>query len=493
MGIVLSGVERAFGSTRALAGVSLEAEPGRVHAVLGENGAGKSTLMKILAGALLPDAGSMQLSGKPYAPSSPQQARERGVAIVYQELSVCPHLTVAENVLLGMEPTRGPLIDLSRARQRVEAVLKPLSGGRAIAADALVGELPLAAQQLVEIARALALPDAKLLILDEPTSSLTGDDVERLFSALRRLAEQGLTILYISHFLDEVRRLADDFTVLRDGRTVAGGRVEDSDNDTWVAQMAGRTVEKRARRSERRPGDVVLSVHELSGAALPRGASFELRRGEILGIAGLVGSGRTELLRALFGLDPVRSGRITVGGTRGSAGPAQRLRQGVGMLSEDRKNEGLATALSVAENLTLSKLTPFRRRGLLSPAAQRSAAERWAKELGIVLSDVGQAVGELSGGNQQKVAIARLLHHDVDVLLLDEPTRGIDVNARAQVHGLIEELAARGKAVLLVSSALPELLELCDRVAVMHRGQLGPARPVAELSEESLLAEATGV
>jgi ribose transport system ATP-binding protein len=485
-------ISKAFGGTRALDRVSFEVRPGTVHAVLGENGAGKSTLMKIVAGAVLPDTGTILLDGEPYAPANPLAARRRGVAIVYQELSICPHLTIAENILLGSEPRRAGLLSRRELRERARRALEPVAHGRAaLAPGAIAGRLSAADQQLVEIARALSQDDCRLLIVDEPTSSLGSDDVERLFRTLRGLRERGLAILYISHFLEEVRRIADEFTVLRDGRTVTSGLVSDTPNEALVEAMAGSRVEGRARKA-RVPGEVALSFADLGGERLPFRASLELRRGEVVGIAGLVGSGRTELLRAIFGLDPVRRGEIRVAAAVGPAGPRERLAEGVGLLSEDRAREGLALGLSVAKNLTLSRLAPLRFRGLLSRRRERELSERFTRELGIRTRGPDQRVGELSGGNQQKVALGRLLHHDVDVLLLDEPTRGIDVRSRAEIHRVIDELCARGKAVLVVSSHLEELLVLSDRIAVMHKGTLGEARPSAGLSERDLLHEAAG-
>jgi ribose transport system ATP-binding protein len=486
------GIGKTFGTTRALDDVSFELRPGSVHAILGENGAGKSTLMRIVAGAERADAGTFLLDGVAYAPLGPLEARRQGVAIVYQELSVCPDLSVAENVVLGAESSRFGWATRRDNERRVLRALEPITRGRGdLPLDARVGALSAAEQQLVEIGRALATENTRVLILDEPTSSLGGDDADRLFRALKGLRDSGLAILYISHFLEEVRRIADEYTVLRDGKAVANGRVTDVSNDELVRAMAGRSVEGSVRTARAR-GDAILELEHLAGERLPRRASLTLHRGEVLGIAGLVGSGRTELLRAVFGLDRVRAGEVRVRALSGPASPRRRLLQGVGMLSEDRKSEGLAGALSVSENLTLSKLGPLRRRGLLSPAAERAESERFVARLGIRCRDTDQSVSELSGGNQQKVAIARLLYHDVDVLLLDEPTRGIDVRSRAEVHHLIGELAAQGKAVLVVSSQLPELLQLCDRVAVMHRGVLGEVRPSSERDEHALLSEATG-
>ena len=490
--LLASGVDKSFLGTRALQQVTLTVRPGSIHAVLGENGAGKSTLMQILAGSLVPDAGFLQLDGAPYAPRNPAEARRAGVAIVYQELSVCPDLTVAENILLGVEPRRFGLVSRREQAERAERALSLVTREQQrIALDAPVRELSAAERQLVEIARALSHEQPKLLILDEPSSSLGGDDVERLFGALAALRDAGLSIVYISHFLEEVRRIADEYTVLRDGRSVAAGEVAATDNAQLIEEMAGRSVERRAS-GPRSPGEVVLSLRELAGRKLPRKASLEVRRGEVVGLAGLVGSGRTELLRAIFGLDAVRSGEVRVHAHSGPRSPRERWAEGTGLVSEDRKGEGLLLALSVAENMTLTAVGRLRRRGLLSLRQERRQSAALAERLGIRCRGPEQRVSELSGGNQQKVALARLLFHDVDLLLLDEPTRGIDVRSRAEIHALIGELAASGRAVLIVSSYLPELLSLCDRIAVMHRGVLGATRPSSEWSERALLHEATG-
>jgi ribose transport system ATP-binding protein len=493
MRLSVTGVHKSFAATRVLEEVSLEVEPGSIHALLGENGAGKSTLMKIVAGALAPDRGELRLDDAAFVPGDPANARRRGVAIVYQELSVCPHLSVAENVLLGWEPARYGFVRRSELHARAQQALAPLlRGERAFDLDAPLSELSTGDRQLVEIARALAAEQPRLLILDEPTSSLDASSAERLFDALRGLAASGLGILYISHFLEEVRGIADSFTVLRDGRRVSSGRVADVSNDELVRAMAGRSVQAHERPG-RTFGALLLSVRELAGKKLPLDASIEVRRGEILGIAGLVGSGRSEFLRALFGLAPVLRGEIKLGSfTRALSDPRTSLRQGAGFLSEDRKHEGLLLSLSVAHNITLSKLGPLTRHGLLSERAEKAAAARLIEQLGIRCRDPDQPVGELSGGNQQKVAIARLLYHDVDLLLLDEPTRGIDVRSRAEIHAAISALAEQGKAVVMISSQLPELLEVCDRIQVMHRGVLGASHSARGVTEHQLLSEATG-
>lgn len=486
------GVRKAFGPTVALAGVDLAVEAGEVHALVGENGAGKSTLMKVLAGAYRPDAGTLQLDGQAYQPASPLDARRRGVAMVYQELSLVPRLTIAENILLGDEPSRLGLIRRRALVARARQVLSEI-GHPDLDPDARVGALPLAVQQLVEIARAVAQTACRVLILDEPTSSLTRDDVDRLFALIRRFRDRGLAVIYISHVIEEVQRVADRLTVLRDGQSVGGGTMTGSSADQIVALMAGRQVDHLFPHSPRQPGEVALEVTDLAGLVLPTSASLTLRRGEVVGIAGLAGAGRTELLRAIFGLDVVRRGVIRVGAFVGSCSPTARLAQGVGFMSEDRKREALALPLSIADNLTLSKLSGLGPGMFVLPSRQRQASQAWVTKLAIRCRDTSQPAWQLSGGNQQKVALGRLLYHDVDVLLLDEPTRGIDVASKAQIYDVIDRLAVAGKAVLMVSSYLPELLGVCDRVAVMRRGVLGASRPVGELTEHAVLMEATGL
>jgi ribose transport system ATP-binding protein len=474
----------------ALAGVDLYVSSGEICGLIGQNGAGKSTLMNILAGALEPDAGEMRLDGVRYAPHSPLAARRAGVAMIHQELSLAPHLSVMENILIGAEPTRFGLVDRARMRRLAAQALAEL-GHEDIPPDAIVGRLSVAAQQLVEIARALAV-GCRVLVLDEPTSSLGHDDVRRLFELLRRLRAQGHAIVYISHFIEEVKEVADRFVVLRDGRNAGSGTAAEATHDQIVAMMVGGAVETLFPRSPRTRGDVILEVQALQ----PGDASFTLHRGEILGIAGLIGSGRTRLLRTIFGLEPVRAGRVRIGAFSGAADPRRRWRQHAGMVSEDRKSEGLAVTMSVADNLTLTRLDPFGPAGLISPARQRAESERWIAQMDIKCKAPDQAAAELSGGNQQKIAITRLLHHDVDLLLLDEPTRGIDVGSKAQIYRLIDALVAdasggRPRAVLLVSSYVPELLGLCDRIAVMRRGGLGTPIPVDGLTEHDLMIEAT--
>ncbi len=489
------GIEKRFGAAVALGGVNFALRRGEVHALIGENGAGKSTLMKVLSGAHAADAGSMLLDGQPYAPRNPHEARGSGIAMIYQELTLAPHLTVSENMVLGREPHHFGVIDRDAVGRRVREALSWLHQPELDPARR-VSTLSPGARQLVEVARAL-VGNAQVVVMDEPTSSLSRGDVEHLFQVIERLRKRGVAVVYISHFLEEIRRVAQRYTVLRDGRSVDSGSVPQAPeqaaafNARVIEAMAGRKLGEVYPRVPHTPGEVVLELEALSGQSLPRNANLALRRGEIFGIAGLLGAGRTELLRTLFGLQAVQSGRVRLSGhwDHGQA-PFSRLAHGMGLLSENRKDEGLALGMSIADNLTLSR--PLARFGVVTRAAQERVTRSLGERLHLRYQSPTQPAAQLSGGNQQKVALARLLHHDVDVLLLDEPTRGVDVGSKAMIYRLMGELAAQNKAVLFVSSYLPELLGVCDRLAVMTRGRLGPARPISAWNESSLLEACTG-
>jgi ribose transport system ATP-binding protein len=485
----MRGIVKRFGATVALDGVDLAVAAGEICGLIGENGAGKSTLMTILAGALAPDDGAMAIDGRPYAPRSPIGARRAGVAMIHQELSLAPHLSVMDNILLGVEPTRLGLLQRRRMAEIASGALTELGHGD-LRPDTLVGSLSTPLQQVVEIARAIAV-GCRVLVLDEPTSSLGRDDARRLFRTLARLRDQGHAIVYISHFLEEITAIADRFVVLRDGRNAGEGPARGASHDSIVGMMIGGSTRALFPRGPRARGEAVLAVDALQ----PGDATFTLHRGEVFGIAGLIGAGRTRLLRTLFGLERVRSGAIRLGVHSGPGTPHERWQQGMGMLSEDRKHEGLAPGLSIADNLTLTNLAPFGTAGTVLPSRQRRAASGWIEQLAVRCSGPAQPVSELSGGNQQKVALGRLLYHGVDVLVLDEPTRGIDVGSKAQIYALIDALvgtsaAPAPKAVLLVSSYLPELLGVCDRIAVMFRGRLQEAQPVSDLAESDLMVAA---
>lgn len=487
----LTGIEKSFGPVAVLRGVDLEILGGEVHAVLGENGAGKSTLMRILLGIEHADRGTMKLAGEAYAPRGPGSARRGGIVMVPQERTLCPHLDVVENIVLGIEPS-GVLGFLKKddARSVAERSLALVAGAGRIPLHARAGALGVADQQLVEIARALAQggTSARVLVLDEPTASLGKSDADRLFERVKALKESGLAIVLVTHFLGDVRAHSDRYTVLRDGKVQGAGDPKVVPAETIVHQMLGRELETVRGEADAAKGgaghrggasgaeaETLLDVRAIAGVDKPREATFVLKRGEILGIAGLVGSGRTELLRAILGLDRVKSGEVVVSAPRG-----------LGLLSEDRGGEGLMLNRSVSENIALSPRGPL----FVNPRETRRTGARWIGELSVRASGPDQRVGDLSGGNQQKVQIARLLREDFDVLLVDEPTRGIDVASKAQVLELLRELARRGKGIVLVSSQLDELVSTCDRIAVLRRGRLGPARAATEWDEQKLLLEA---
>jgi ABC-type sugar transport system ATPase subunit len=484
----MNAISKRFGATRALDCVSLELRAGQALALIGENGAGKSTLMNVLSGAHAPDDGSMELAGRAYAPRGPHAARVAGVAMIYQELNLAPDLSVEENIMLGQERSRWGVLNRSAHRQHARAALARL-GHADLPLDTPVRRLSVGMQQLVEIARALAT-QAKVFVFDEPTSSLARADVERLFQTILRLRQEGFGVIYISHFLEEIRRICDSYIVLRDGKSVAAGTLADMSEAQIVSLMVGRGIDELYPSVPHIPGEAVLSVAGLCGVAKLQAASFDLRSGEILGLAGLVGAGRTELLRAIFALDDVRSGRVRVGTLYPDSTPKARIRAGLAYVSEDRKREGLALTRSIADNITYSRMSPYSRAGWLNLNKRRKVVSDWMQRLEIKAASSDRAVEALSGGNQQKVALARVLHQRADVLLLDEPTRGIDVGTKATIYRLIGELAAAGRAILFVSSYFRELLQVCDRIGVMSRGRLREIRPATAWTEESLLSRA---
>jgi ribose transport system ATP-binding protein len=487
----IANLRKSFDGVPALRGVSLKVGAGEVHALIGENGAGKSTLMKALSGALKTDDGEMFLDGAPYNPGNPLHARRSGVAMIYQELNLAPHLSVEENILLGSEPRIFGFVDRPARAEKARQALAQL-GRHDVPLDAIVNQLSIAEQQMVEIARAL-VGSPKVLIMDEPTSSLTQVDGENLFTAIGRLRAQGVSIIYISHFLEECLRLASRFTVLRDGETVGSGEMRADALPEIIRLMVGRDIKDAYPRVPHELGAPALEIQGLAGKKKPRAVNLTVRCGEIMGVAGLVGAGRTETLRVLFGLDRAKSGAVKIAQRdAGRASPALRLAQGLGLLSENRKEEGLMLNRSIADNLTLSKLEPCSTAGVVEGARQREITHSWMQRLEVKANNPAQAVGNLSGGNQQKIAIGRLLHQGSEILLLDEPTRGIDVASKSQIYQLIGELAANGKSIVFVSSYLPELLGICDTIAVMCRGEIVAVRPAADWTEHSLIAAAIG-
>tara|TARA_R110002049_G_scaffold27321_2_gene94295 strand:- start:533296 stop:534783 length:1488 start_codon:yes stop_codon:yes gene_type:complete len=484
----MSGINKRFGPTRALQDVSLTVRAGDVLALIGENGAGKSTLLKTLSGAHRADSGTMSIEDALYRPRGPHDARESGVAMIYQELNLAPDLSIEDNVLLGHPGTGGGSLFRGKQRLRVRQALDDV-GLTELDPRAIVAEQSVATQQLIEIARALA-SDARIILFDEPTSSLPQKDVRRLFEIVHRLKSRGLGIVYISHFLEEVREVADSYAVLRDGRNVGEGRIDDISDDQIVSLMVGRDVDDLFPSVPHQPGDTWVDVKQLSGSPYPRNVNVALRRGEIFGVAGLVGAGRTELLRSLFGLDSIDAGLVTVSGNEIANNVRARMKAGFGLLSEDRKNEGLAQDLSIIENTTIGSLHSYSKCGVINLRKRDQAATALMQQVSVKAHSGTQAVSELSGGNQQKVAIARILHQQAEILMLDEPTKGIDVGTKAEIYRTMGELAAEGKTVVFVSSYLPELLAVCDRIGVMARGELREVRETKDWTEEDVMASA---
>jgi ribose transport system ATP-binding protein len=447
--------------------------------------------MKILSGACLPDGGRIELDGQLFVPRDPSHARRAGIAMIYQELNLAPHLSVAQNILLGEEPHRFGWLKRARQRALARDALAELHHEN-ISTETPVGRLTIAEQQIVEIARAL-IGSPKVLIMDEPTSSLTQADTENLFAVIHRLRQRGVSIVYISHFLEECQRIANRYTVLRDGESVGAGEMAVVRLKEIIRLMVGREIKDTYPRTPHAPGKPVLELRALRGTSKPRSVDLTLREGEILGIAGLIGTGRTETLRVCFGLDRVRSGSVLVNSRESTqCSPARRLAEGIGLLSENRKEEGLFLNRTLADNLTITRYGPVSRLGLISGRRQRQCARGWMEKLDVRAEDPAQPISELSGGNQQKIAVGRLLHHNAKIFLLDEPTRGIDVGSKVHIYNLLGELAAQGKAIIFVSSYLPELLGVCDTIGVMCRGVLSAVRPANEWNEHTLMAAAIG-
>ncbi|CAN5876624.1 sugar ABC transporter ATP-binding protein [soil metagenome] len=481
-------VSKEFPGVLAVDSVDLEIVPGEVHVMAGENGAGKSTLMKLLSQVERPSQGEVEISGEPVEFHGPGYAQSLGVAMVYQEFALATHLSVAENLFLGREPGRAGFVNRRAEKERAGRLLERV--GLQVDPDRTVSGLTVAEQQRVEIAKALAI-DAKVLILDEPTATLAEREIEGLFEVIRDLTSHGIAVLYISHRLDEIFHIADRVTVMRDGKIVETLPVSVLDEDKLVRLMVGREVANLYPKPEIEIGEVLLRVSGIRRGEVLKECSFELRSGEILGFAGLVGAGRTELARAVFGADHIDSGTVELEGRKlRIRKPSDAIEAGVGYLTEDRKGDGLALQLGVDQNITLANLPA--RFGFLDLGGERQIANRRKDELNIRTPSIRRRVQVLSGGNQQKVIVARWLETRARVLFFDEPARGIDVGAKAEMFGLIGELAKEGNGMVLISSYLPELLNMCDRILVMREGEVAGVIEREEFSEERIIALATG-
>ncbi|WP_067825723.1 sugar ABC transporter ATP-binding protein [Actinomadura kijaniata] len=479
------GLRKAFPGVVALDGVDFDLRPGEVHVLLGENGAGKSTLIKTLSGAHRPDAGTIEVDGEVTEIRSAQDAARLGIATIYQEFNLVPELTVAENLFLGRPPRRFGLVDRGAMREAARGLLERV--GVDVDPGARMGDLGIARAQMVEIAKALGL-DARVLIMDEPTAVLTTGEVDRLFEIVTALRDQGVAVVFITHHLEEIPRVGDRVTVLRDGRSV--GRVPaDTPEPELVRLMVGRSIEQQYPRERPGAGEPLLRVRGLRRAGVFEDVSFEVRAGEVVGLAGLVGAGRTEVARAVFGADPYDGGEVEVDGAPLRGGDVHAaMEAGLGLVPEDRKGQGLVLDADVAENLGLVTLNRAVRGGFVDRAGQRRRAAAMAGDLKVRMSGLHQPVRTLSGGNQQKVVIGKWLMADARVLILDEPTRGVDVGAKVEIYRLINSLTAAGHAVLMISSDLPEVLGMSDRVLVMARGRLAGELPAGEATQDAVMA-----
>jgi rhamnose transport system ATP-binding protein len=489
--LALKRASKSFGRVRALEDGTLTLWPGEVHALLGENGAGKSTLVKLLAGVYQPDGGEMHIDGELCAFTSPADARDAGIAVIYQEPTLFFDLSIGENIFMGRQPCdRLGRIRYEAMNAEVDTLLASL--GVNLRAQQSIRGLSIADQQVVEIAKALSL-NANVLIMDEPTAALSLPEVERLFAIAEKLRTRGVAILFITHRLDEVFKLSQRITIMRDGRTVHFAMTSEMTTGSIVAKMVGRDLDTFYPKAQTRPGEIALSVRGLTRTGVFKDISFNVRRGEIVALAGLVGAGRSEVARAIFGIDPVDSGEVEVLGKRLRLGrPIVAVRAGLALVPEDRRGQGLALDLSIARNASLTVLGRLTRGGLISARRETQLAQTWGERLRLKASSLQAPVGTLSGGNQQKVVIGKWLATDPKVLIIDEPTRGIDVGAKAEVYRTLADLVRDGMAVLMISSELPEVLGMADRVLVMHEGRLSADLAREEASEERIMSAALG-
>jgi rhamnose transport system ATP-binding protein len=489
--LVLEGAAKSFGSVRALEDASIELHAGEAHGLVGENGAGKSTLVKVLAGVYRPEAGRLLLDGEEVRLGGPGDARAAGIAVIYQEPTLFPDLSVAENIFMGRQPLSwGRRIDAHELRRRVEALMERL--GVPLDPARPARGLSIADQQIVEIAKALSF-DARVIVMDEPTAALSGAEVERLLSVARALRAQGAAVLFVSHRLDEVFALCQRVTVMRDGLQVFTGPLEGLTRDDLVRRMVGRELSALFPKQAATRGEAALSVRRLTREGVFADVSFDVSHGEIVGLAGLVGAGRSEVARSVFGIDRRDAGEVVVEGRRlPPASPTAAMAAGMGYVPEDRRAQGLVMDLSIARNTGLASLARLRRGVLIRGADERRLAADWAARLRLKFARLSDPASALSGGNQQKLVLAKWLARRPSVLIVDEPTRGIDVATKAEVHRLLSDLAGQGVAILMISSELPEVLGMADRVLVMHEGRLSAELSHEDASEERVMFAATG-
>lgn len=484
----VKNLSKHFLGVQALDDVSFELHPGQVLALIGENGAGKSTLIRILSGAHQPDGGEIFLNGQPVHIQGPKDSEARGIATVYQELNLFPDLSVAENLVFGAYPRRG-IIDWKAAKREAREFLGGI--GLDVDVNRRVKELSVAEKQMLEIAKSLHR-NAQVLILDEPTAVLGGEDVDHLLELVHGLKKRGVSIIFVSHRLEEVFGLADRYVVLKDGKLTGAGKISETSHDDLVSKMVGREFTRGEREVNATLGETVLEVRHLTREGVLNDISFDVRAGEVVGIAGLRGAGRTELARAIYGADTYTSGEVLLKGKSLKAGnPLKAIDAGIGLVPEERKTQGLFTSLSTAMNIPLVSILKDRRTSV-SPGRDRRLAGQYAHKLRIKLSDVSAPVATLSGGNQQKVVLAKWLEAGVDVLILDEPTRGIDIGAKQEIYELIHELCRQGLAIIVISSELPEVLALSHRILVMYHGEVAAELEGAVATEEKIMFHAVG-